>query len=97
MIDERIERLVQSRDGTRKHRCPECSAQRKKKTDTPLSITRRGTEVLWFCHHCSFKGAYVYGGKNEARREDNSMGYQTEDQRRNLKKNERWRRKYTVW
>ena len=92
MIDERIERLAHGNEGTRKYRCPECSAQRKKKTDTPLSITRRGTEVVWYCHHCEFKGGY-----DEARRENNSMGYQTKDQRRNVKKNERWRRNHTVW
>jgi ribosomal protein L37AE/L43A len=90
--DPRIERLAQNRDGTRKYRCPECSAQRKKKTDTPLSITRRGTEVVWYCHHCEFTGGY-----DEARREDHSMGYQTENQRRNPARNERWRRTHTVW
>jgi ribosomal protein L37AE/L43A len=90
--DPRIERLVQSRDGTRKHRCPECSAQRKKKTDTPLSITRRGTEVVWYCHHCAYTGGY-----DEARRENDPMGRKAQNQRPNLKGNERWRRGGTVW
>ena len=63
MKDEQISRLAPSYDGSIKARCPQCSAKRKKKTDTPLSITRQGSEVVWYCHHCQFKGFY-----DEARR-----------------------------
>ena len=93
MIDERISRLAPTRDGSRKVRCPVCSDTRKKKHDTPLSITRKGSEVMWMCHHCDdFRGGY-----DEARRQDDWVGRTKKNQRRDTPGNERWRRAGPVW
>ena len=92
MKDERIARLAPSHDGSRKYRCPECSQYRRNKWDTPLSITRRGTLLLYRCHNCGWKGGY-----DEARRAYNPMGNEKKDIERHTEGVQRWRRDRIVW
>ena len=92
MRDDYIVRHAPTGDGSRKVRCRQCSDTRKKKHDTPLSITRKGSEVMWMCHHCDWKGGY-----DEARREDDWVGGKKKNQRGHTAKDERWRRNHTVW
>ena len=79
-------------DGSRKYRCPRCSPQRRNKIDRALSITRKGSEVMWFCHHCEWKGGY-----DEARSRGDSVGFKEKDKSRHAPGNERWRRDHIVW
>mgnify|MGYP003665193536 CR=1 FL=1 len=84
--------IVTAATGSRKHRCPRCTDQRKNKADRALSITRQGTEVMWYCHHCEWHGGY-----DEARSGRDSVGFTKKDKPRNPEKNERWRRGHVVW
>ena len=79
-------------DGSRKYRCPRCSDQRKNKADRSLSITRKGSEVMWFCHHCEWRGGF-----DEARSGSNPVGATTKNKPRNTAGNESWRRNHIVW
>ena len=39
-------------------KCPECSSQRKKKTERTLSVTRKDGKFLYQCWHCGISGGY---------------------------------------
>jgi late competence protein required for DNA uptake (superfamily II DNA/RNA helicase) len=91
--NEEIAALVSGAEGSRKYRCPRCSHTRRNKIDRPLSITRTGTDVRFFCHHCSWCGGY----SNEAKRSSYRMGGKAENQTRDTAGHERWRRRDTVW
>jgi len=41
--------------GTQKIKCPECQPPHNSH-DRPLSLTFEQDGVIWFCHHCEFKG-----------------------------------------
>lgn len=51
-------RLRDYRPGDHRTTCPQCSAQRKKKTDPCLSVTieESGRHAVWHCHHCDLSG-----------------------------------------
>ena len=40
-------------------KCPECSSQRKKKTERTLSVTRKDGKFLYQCWHCGISGGYT--------------------------------------
>ena len=42
-------------DGTHKTKCPQCQPPHNPQ-DRPLSVTIEGSSVVWFCHHCDWKG-----------------------------------------
>jgi len=43
--------------GSRKVKCPHCSAQRRNKSDPCLSVTIDDDGAVWKCHHCGWHGA----------------------------------------
>lgn len=43
--------------GTQKTTCPQCSRDRKNKTEPCLSVTFDDKGVVWNCHHCQWNGA----------------------------------------
>lgn len=45
------------RDGSARYHCPACFAERRNKTDKPLSITKEDGKLIWMCHHCGHRGA----------------------------------------
>ena len=45
-------------NGTQKLKCPECQPPHNSK-DRPLSLTIKTEGIVWFCHHCEFKGGYT--------------------------------------
>lgn len=48
-----------------KQTCPQCSANRKNKTDPCLSVTYTDEAVLYKCHNCEWSGAVYYRNKFE--------------------------------
>jgi predicted RNA-binding Zn-ribbon protein involved in translation (DUF1610 family) len=40
--------------------CPQCSHLRRKKRERCLSVNIERTAVLYFCHHCGWKGAEFF-------------------------------------
>lgn len=57
-MSEAVRSLALSQRGvTERHLCPECSAERRNKTDRCLSVTVEDGAIKWCCHHCSFSGA----------------------------------------
>lgn len=53
---EKVLNHIGSRSGIFRTTCPECSHKRKKKNVKCFAVTRTGTEVKFFCHHCGFAG-----------------------------------------
>lgn len=51
-----------------KQTCPQCSANRKNKTDKCLSVTYGDEAVLYKCHHCDWSGAVFYRDKFETKK-----------------------------
>ena len=49
-------------DGDHKMKCPQCQPPHDPK-DRPLSVTIRGDDIVFKCHHCDFAGGS--GGKNK--------------------------------
>ena len=45
--------------------CPQCSEQRKSKTEKCLSVKYADDGVLYNCHHCGFQGKVFYRDKDE--------------------------------
>jgi twinkle protein len=48
-----------------KQTCPQCSAQRKNKSDPCLSVTFTDDAVLYKCHNCDWAGVVYYRNKYE--------------------------------
>lgn len=44
------------RRGTRRQTCPQCSSERRHKTERCLAVTVDADGAKWFCHHCGWKG-----------------------------------------
>ena len=60
---DQIKYLAPKENRNIKAKCPECSSSRKNKRDKSLSISREGNKILYYCHHCEWKGSYnEYGG-----------------------------------
>ncbi len=61
--------------GTHKTTCPACSHQRRKQTETCLSVTvETDGRAVWNCHHCGWSGA---AGGRDYRRSDNAVNRRT--------------------
>lgn len=54
LIDYGID--VPNGEGDYKIPCPECSHQRKKKSERCLSVRVKHDGAMWYCHHCNWKG-----------------------------------------
>ena len=50
-----------------KYLCPECSINRKNKSDKCLSVSFKSDSVVWLCHNCSWKGSVPYQIKPQKR------------------------------
>lgn len=54
-----------------KQTCPQCSSQRKNKSDPCLSVTFTDEAVLYKCHNCDWSGAVYYRNKFEQHKKKN--------------------------
>ena len=48
--------------GSQKLKCPECQPPHNAK-DNPLTLTINTEGIVWFCHHCEWRGSYFENGK----------------------------------
>ena len=48
--------------GSQKLKCPECQPPHNPK-DNPLTLTINTEGIVWFCHHCEWRGSYFENGK----------------------------------
>ena len=57
LTEENI-KLKHQQDGTQKTKCPQCQPPHNK-NDNPLtvSISENGNSIVWYCHHCNWKGS----------------------------------------
>lgn len=57
-------RLKNFEDGTQKTKCPQCQPPHNKH-DNPLTVTvsEHGDSVVWYCHHCNWKGSKFAANK----------------------------------
>lgn len=58
--------LARAGKGSWKQTCPKCSPTRKHKHDKCLSVKNEGTQILYNCHHCDFKGVISEKGSTHA-------------------------------
>ena len=48
-------KLRHYKQGNQKVKCPKCQPPHNPR-DNPLSVTIKGEDIIFFCHHCNFKG-----------------------------------------
>ena len=48
--------------GSQKIKCPECQPPHNNR-DNPLTVTINTEGIVWFCHHCEWRGSYFENGK----------------------------------
>ena len=65
---DKLQKLGITLNKSGKQTCPQCSHNRKNKTEPCLSVTYTDTAVLYNCHNCGWSGTVYYRDKFETRR-----------------------------
>ncbi|HBW00514.1 MAG TPA: hypothetical protein DEF03_04905 [Bacteroidetes bacterium] len=60
MSTERMRSFLSTINQSNRFVCPECSSERKNKTDKSLSVTVDQDGVLYKCHHCEISGKHTH-------------------------------------